>query len=210
MGVYESIPKLIRSAGAQAVVLAGDLLGSAMAGVETNSIEEAQRLQSDVVGRILQAVAVPVLYIMGNDDMIQWDFKDYPFHSLHGRSVQIRGFRFVGYQNTPPFMGGIHEKPEHEMQRELKLLDAHVQAGDILISHGPAAGILDTTFSGEQVGSPALLAFRERNDFRCHIHGHIHESFGRTGRAFNVAIAHSRRATLIDLADLMHDYLAIS
>ena len=53
---------------------------------------------------------------------------------------------------------------------------------NILVTHGPCYGRLDHTLYGEDAGSPAL---RDRVDYlrgkglRLHIHGHIHEAYGR-------------------------------
>lgn len=49
---------------------------------------------------------------------------------------------------------------------------------DILITHGPAYGILDLTKNGERVGCQDLLNELERIRPRYHIFGHIHESAG--------------------------------
>ena len=49
---------------------------------------------------------------------------------------------------------------------------------DVLVTHGPALGMLDETYSGEGVGCQFL---RERVDelhLKLHIFGHIHHSYG--------------------------------
>ena len=49
----------------------------------------------------------------------------------------------------------------------------------ILITHGPARGILDQTLSREHVGCPALKERVTRlSSLRLHISGHIHEAYG--------------------------------
>ena len=49
---------------------------------------------------------------------------------------------------------------------------------DVLVTHGPPRGILDTTFRGEVVGCEELELARARIRPRLHVFGHIHESFG--------------------------------
>jgi hypothetical protein len=49
---------------------------------------------------------------------------------------------------------------------------------DVLITHGPPAGILDTTISGRKVGCADLLAAVRRVRPRLHVFGHIHEAYG--------------------------------
>ncbi|KAL8646493.1 MAG: hypothetical protein Q9226_006832 [Calogaya cf. arnoldii] len=49
---------------------------------------------------------------------------------------------------------------------------------DILLTHGPPAGILDQTSRGEQVGCEHLLRAVRRCRPRLHCFGHIHEGWG--------------------------------
>jgi predicted phosphodiesterase len=49
---------------------------------------------------------------------------------------------------------------------------------DVLITHGPPHGILDTTSRGERVGCEELTAARSRIRPRLHLFGHIHEAYG--------------------------------
>jgi Icc-related predicted phosphoesterase len=54
------------------------------------------------------------------------------------------------------------------------------------------------------MGSHALAELLARRNILCHIHGHIHHSFGRAGNHFNVAADGRRRAMIIDLPSLSH------
>ena len=49
---------------------------------------------------------------------------------------------------------------------------------DVLITHGPPANILDSTFSGTHVGCPRLLKRVKEVKPRLHVFGHIHEGYG--------------------------------
>jgi len=51
---------------------------------------------------------------------------------------------------------------------------------DMLITHGPAYGILDKTTRNESVGCEDLLEKVKEAKPKFHICGHIHESYGRT------------------------------
>ncbi|MFT5285653.1 MAG: Icc-related predicted phosphoesterase [Planctomycetota bacterium] len=53
---------------------------------------------------------------------------------------------------------------------------------DILITHGPAFGVLDRTFDGSVVGCEELVVALERVRPRMHVFGHIHEGYGTTDR----------------------------
>ena len=54
---------------------------------------------------------------------------------------------------------------------------------DVLVTHGPPAGILDRTVAGEDVGCEDLAQALQRVRPRLHLFGHIHESYGRLERA---------------------------
>ena len=49
---------------------------------------------------------------------------------------------------------------------------------DILLTHGPAFGILDGVFEGEKVGCSDLLDKIKRIKPKIHAFGHIHEAYG--------------------------------
>lgn len=68
---------------------------------------------------------------------------------------------------------------EWELAKEFALIPEDI---DILISHGPCNGRLDYTTFGDNAGSIALLAcvnHLRTKKLKYHIHGHIHEAYGR-------------------------------
>ena len=77
-----------------------------------------------------------------------------------------------------PWFGGwafnLHPGPE------LAAVWAKVPAGtDVLITHGPPAGVLDRTFRGDLVGCRDLFDRVMEVRPRLHVFGHIHEAAGR-------------------------------
>jgi len=144
---------------------------------------------------------------MGNDDWIELDAPIPSHQSVHGRRINIGSFNFVGYQYTLPFMGGVHEKSEDEIEKDLALLEAEISSTTVLVTHGPAYGTLDRVHTGQHVGSTSLRDLVRRTAPRAHIHGHIHQAFGRAGRHFNVASAGTKRAMVIDLLTMEHRVL---
>jgi len=200
--VYDWVVGMAAAEEADAVVLAGDLLGW---GGAFDTIEEAQDVDRLQVLRLLSAITCPVLYVMGNDDFVELDAPAPSQRSVHGKRIEIGDFNFVGYQFTLPFMGGIHEKPEDEIARDLARLEAEVDGTTVLVTHGPVFGVLDRVRGGQHVGSMALRDFVERTAPRAHIHGHIHGEFGREEHHFNVASAGRKRAMVIDLVTMEHE-----
>jgi Icc-related predicted phosphoesterase len=104
-------------------------------------------------------------------------------------------------------MGGINEKPENEIQKDLDKLADLVDQTTVLATHGPACGARDRVTIGGHAGSTSLRDLVDRRPPRIHIHGHIHYWFGREGRHFNVASAGRKRAMLIDLTTLQHEVI---
>jgi len=183
------------------VVLAGDLLGCP-SGYE--EIEQAQEADAKRTVETLETIGVPVLFIMGNDDLVTLEPRSERLRSLHGTRVDFAEFNFVGYQYSLPFMGGVFEKPEQEIAGDLADLEQLVDRKTVLVTHSPVYGRLDLGILDQHAGSRSLLSLVERKKPRVHVHGHIHSQFGRDGVHFNVAADMRARAVLIDVERLEH------
>jgi len=199
--IYDWLLTAVREQHVQALVLAGDLLGCPD-GVDTP--EEAQQDEACLLTGLLGTAGVPVLYIMGNDDLVELKSSTEAVQSLHGQRVLCGKFAFVGYQYSLPFMGGPYEKPEAEIESDLAQLTHLLDAETVFVSHSPALGELDPGFGDAQIGSRSLRNFLEANPFRAHIHGHSHAGFGRYGAHFNVASGGRARAMILDLETMQH------
>ena len=202
--IYDWLIATARERHVGAIVLAGDLLGC-LDGFDTP--EHAQQHEAGLLVELLAGAAAPVLYIMGNDDLIELCSGSDRVQSIHGRQVECGRFRFVGYQYSLPFMGGPFEKPDDDIRVDLAGLPASFDAATVFVSHSPAFGILDPGFEDARIGSHAIREFLEAHPFLAHIHGHSHPGFGRTKRHFNVASAGQTRAMIIDLETLQHQRL---
>jgi Icc-related predicted phosphoesterase len=199
--VYEWLVNIARKEKVDAIVLAGDLFGC-LDGFDT--AEDAQRYEARVLTDVLQGAGVPILYIMGNDDLVELNPGPGRLQSIHGREVRCGDFSFVGYQYSLPFMGGTFEKPDIEIRIDLAELAARPGSDTVFVSHSPALGILDPGLGGSHIGSSSLREFLDANPCRAHIHGHSHEGFGREGNHFNVAAALRMRSMIIDLESMRH------
>lgn len=125
------------------------------------------------------------ILIAGNHD---WCFQDEPAEArelvknaiyLQDNGVEIEGIRFWGSPWTPVFFNWAFnlERGEPLAERWRQIPDNT----DVLITHGPPAGILDTVPSGLQtisVGCDDLARELERLRPKVHIFGHIHEAWG--------------------------------
>ena len=202
--VYHWLITVAREHHVGAIVLAGDLLGCPD---EFDTPEDAQRHEAGTLVELLADAVIPVLYIMGNDDLIELDSASKLIQSIHGRQVECGRFTFVGYQYSPPFMGGPHEKPDADIRVDLARLPTTCGATTVFVSHSPVFGILDPGVGDARIGSRSLGEYLDANPFRAHIHGHSHAGFGRMDRHFNVASAGRPRAAIIDLETLEHQFL---
>lgn len=199
--IYEWLLAVADEERVGAVVLAGDLLGCPD-GFDTP--EDAQRHDADLLMDLLEQASAPVLYIMGNDDLVELNSHVDHVRSVEQRRVSIGKYSFVGYQYSLPFMGGTFERPDAKIAADLDRITGLVDADTVFVSHSPAFGILDPGIMEIRIGSRSLFAFLEANPFRAHIHGHSHGGFGRSGRHFNVAAAGRWRAMIIDLETMGH------
>jgi len=99
------------------------------------------------------------------------------WHSNHDMShmVELEGLKFWGSPATPEFRGWEFM---HEHARLRQIWDGIPLDTEIVLTHGPAHGSLDTTLSGNNAGCRALKDRLSVVHPVLHIHGHIHESRG--------------------------------
>ena len=204
--VYDWLLRVARDHDVEAIVLAGDLFGC-LDGFDTP--EDAQRHEASLLTDVLVSTGLRVLYIMGNDDLVELNADSDRVQSIHGRQVNCGRFAFVGYQYSLPFMGGTFERPDADIRIDLAQLTARLGPETVFVSHSPALGILDRGIGDVHVGSRSLREFMDANPFRAHIHGHSHDGFGRHGNHFNVASAARMRAMIINLETLEHEVLGL-
>lgn len=120
--------------------------------------------------------------IAGNHDFC---FQDRPeaatwitaAHYLQDRGVTLDGVRFWGSPWQPWFYDWAFNLPRGAAIREK--WDLIPPGTDVLITHGPPAGILDRCADGAEVGCADLLDAVRRLRPRLHVFGHIHEAWGR-------------------------------
>ncbi len=123
------------------------------------------------------------VFIAGNHDFfIQQNPKEFrsmlPSNVvyLEDESIEIEGVKIYGSPWTPEFMNWAFMKsPGAEMKQQWDLIPDGV---DILLTHGPAFGILDKIFSGLSVGCEGLSKAIKRVKPKYFLFGHIHEAYG--------------------------------
>ena len=126
---------------------------------------------------------------------------------LNDSGINIEGINVWGSPVTPWFYDWAFNRHRgHPIKKHWSMIPDET---NILVTHGPAYGILDTTISGESVGCEDLLYYirrRERNNTEenknpfTHICGHIHEAYGQ----HHVKGIHYINACVLD-AQYMHN-----
>lgn len=97
-------------------------------------------------------------------------------HYLNDSLVELEGLRIWGSPIQPTFLNmAFNRERGKEIKKHWDLIPADI---DILLTHGPAYGILDRTFRNKQVGCEELRKAVEKKKPRVHVCGHIHEAYG--------------------------------
>jgi Icc-related predicted phosphoesterase len=109
---------------------------------------------------------------------------------LTDREITIDGWRIYGTPWT--FMLPDVWAFDMPLPALATRMDAVPAGIDILVTHGPAFGVLDRLASGHRVGSHEIGDAVARVRPQLHIFGHIHESRGQQGISYNVSILNER------------------
>jgi len=95
---------------------------------------------------------------------------------LNDSGTVIEGVNIWGSPITPWFFDwAFNRQRGAEIKKHWDLIPKDT---DILITHGPAHGILDKTTSGVAAGCEELLKKINQTDIKLHLSGHIHEGYG--------------------------------
>ena len=123
------------------------------------------------------------IFIAGNHDFgfeqvqeIAPEYKEKGVHYLFDSEVVIDGVKFYGSPWQPEFYDWAFNLPRGEKLAE-KWAMIHGNT-DILITHGPAYGMLDWVPSGTQVGCQDLFHRIMEVQPKIHVCGHIHCAYG--------------------------------
>lgn len=115
------------------------------------------------------------VWISNNQQLLQELCASRGIHLLHDRAMTIEGLKFYGTPYTPNFGRWAYMKSELEL---VEVWDKIPLDTDVLITHGPARGILDLC-PGGNVGSITLKSQLDLLwNLKLHVMGHIHESRG--------------------------------
>lgn len=124
------------------------------------------------------------IFIAGNHDFyfenaIESELKNMipdGINYLNDSGVEIEGIKIWGSPITPWFHNwAFNRRRGEEIKQHWNKIPKDT---NILITHGPPFGILDTTSKNERVGCADLLEKMNSLKTTLHIFGHIHEAYG--------------------------------
>jgi Icc-related predicted phosphoesterase len=123
------------------------------------------------------------IFIAGNHDFgfeqktdIDQQIKDLGVTYLFDNDITINGIKFYGSPWQPEFYNWAFNLPRgEELAAKWEKIPDDV---DILITHGPAYGILDYAPIGGHVGCEELYRKIVEVKPKIHVCGHIHDSYG--------------------------------
>ena len=156
----------------------GDVLIHAGDSLRCGSLEELEGL-NEWFGTLPHAHKI---LIAGNHD---WCFENIPEEAralvtnavyLQDEAVTLDGVKFYGAPWQPWFLDwAFNLQRGEEIREKWNLIPEDT---DVLITHGPPAGILDHVPRDEHVGCQDLLDAVLRIKPQAHVFGHIHEGHG--------------------------------
>lgn len=124
------------------------------------------------------------LYIPGNHE--KGFEKEYNLYTetitnginINGQTLELDGLRFFGCSYTPTFGQWAFMHDDDQRKRYWEVLSP--DSVDVLITHGPAFGLLDQAIPNvsEHLGCIHLRNYVERVKPKVFVHGHIHGSGG--------------------------------
>jgi len=97
-------------------------------------------------------------------------------HYLDDSGIEIEGVHIWGSPISPWFFDwAFNRKRGEDIRKHWELIPRNT---DVLLTHGPPFGILDTTVADMNVGCEELLKVVKQIKPKVHAFGHIHEAYG--------------------------------
>jgi uncharacterized protein len=132
-------------------------------------------LPADYLDGLATLYAAPLVFVRGNHDPPDRKGDYPPDAEIDGRVVTERGLLIAGLEGCIRYSGGPHQYTERQMTAKALALRFRLRGRrpDILITHGPPAGINE----GSDPPHRGLRAVRRAVEWmhpRLLLHGHVH------------------------------------
>ena len=161
-------------------------------------------LPADYLDALATMYAAPLVFVRGNHDPPGRQ-GDYPEASeIDGRAVKEHGLLIAGLEGSIRYSDGAHQYTERQMMVKVRTLRLRLRLRhpDILITHGPPAGVNEGS-DGPHRGLVAVRRAVEWMRPRLLLHGHVHpygREIVREGRLGETRVINVVGHRLIELA----------
>jgi len=135
----------------------------------------------DEAMEMLWTIADKAIYVPGNAESADELRAATEATILHGQAAEAHGVKVFGIGYAVP-VTPFGEWSCDMSEDAAEAMMAGMGAVDILISHSPPKGVADVSAQGASIGSTAVRAAIERAQPKLCLCGHIHDSWGRTGK----------------------------
>jgi Icc-related predicted phosphoesterase len=132
-------------------------------------------LPADYLDALSTAYSAPLVFVRGNHDPpgLQGDYL--AAAEIDARVVKEKGLLIAGLEGSIRYSDGAHQYTERQMMAKVRVLRLRLRLRrpDILITHGPPAGVNE----GTDAPHKGLLAIRRAVEWmrpRLLLHGHVH------------------------------------
>jgi uncharacterized protein len=132
-------------------------------------------LPADYLDALATLYAAPLVFVRGNHDPPGRQ-GDYPREAeIDGRVVREKGLLIAGLEGSIRYSDGPHQYTERQMTGKVQALRLRLRLRhpDILITHGPPAGVNEGTDAPHR-GLQAVRRAVEWMRPRLLLHGHVH------------------------------------
>lgn len=132
-------------------------------------------LPADYLDALATAYSAPLVFVRGNHDPPGRQGDYLAAAEIDGRVVKEKGLLIAGLEGSIRYSDGAHQYTERQMLAKVRLLRLRLRLRhpDILITHGPPAGVNE----GTDPPHKGLLAIRRAVEWmrpRLLLHGHVH------------------------------------
>jgi Icc-related predicted phosphoesterase len=132
-------------------------------------------LPADYLDALATAYSAPLLFVRGNHDPPGRQGEYLAAAEIDGRVVKERGLLIAGLEGSIRYNDGAHQYTERQMLAKVRALRLRLRLRhpDILITHGPPAGVNEGTDPAHK-GLQAIRRAIEWMRPRLLLHGHVH------------------------------------
>lgn len=136
-------------------------------------------LPADYLDALATAYGAPLVFVRGNHDPPAGQGDYLAAAEIDGRVVEEMGLLIAGLEGSIRYSDGPHQYTERQMLAKVHLLRLRLRLRhpDILITHGPPAGVNEGADSPHK-GLEAIRRAVEWMRPRLLLHGHVH-AYGR-------------------------------